>query len=124
MGSLFTDPVVCNDGTIDRSYTHINDTEDNTSQITLRTNMATAVVEKDQIIVKQSKVRSPIRAVIIKPKSVLIADTDGQRDDNIWNLSLKTTDRIPESVIQAELEVLLNAAQKQGFVAGLIHAKS
>lgn len=121
MGALFTTPVALNNGTLEVSYHHIADTEDNTSYITERTNLSASLADNDKIVVKQSKSRVPIRAVVIKPLTVLIPDTDGRYDENIWNLSLKTTKNVPQATIQAQLNILLDAAKEPDFVRNLIH---
>lgn len=124
MGELFTSPVTLNDGTSDVVYDHVSDTEDKMSQITERANLSANLADNDKLITKQSKVREPIRAIVIKPLSFSVPDTDGQRDDNIWNLSLRTTKNIPEATIQAELNKLLDAATEANFVRNLIHGMS
>jgi len=125
MGNLFLDPLVLNDGTDDNNYDHISDTEDKQSQITTRENMSVASIENDLIIVKQSKVREPLyRAAVIKTRSCLIPDTDGQRDNLIITVSVKSTKRIADAVVQAELTKVANAIVAVGFVAGLTRAKS
>jgi len=125
MGNLFLDPLVLNDGTDDNNYDHISDTEDKQSQITTRENMSVASIENDLIIVKQSKVREPLyTAAVIKTRSCLIPDTDGQRDNLIITVSVKSTKRIADAVVQAELTKVANAIVVVGFVAGLTRAKS
>lgn len=120
MAKLLADPQVLNDGTADRTYDHISDTEDSRSYITTRSNLNSLSVGYDEIITKQSKNTERVSALVSKtgvhalPEGV--ATEAKPTGKTVWNLTYNGDPGVSDADAEAELTILMAAAATTDFV--------
>lgn len=117
---LFTDPLVINDGTADRTFNYRAQLSINDTTASEYVEPAASAAARSLLTVKHtvSKTMRP-RHLLQRSEFKSIGDADGTLDSIVVNLTIACNAGHTDAMVEEQLNLILAAAQETGFVANM-----